>query len=65
MTNTITFPIANVDGRIYKNYTWIVVKEEEFTHKANERTWFVLRKPRGKVEYRGCKYENGAVYIFR
>ena len=65
MTNTITFPIAKVDSRIYKNYTWILVKEEKFTHKGKERTRFVLRKPRGKVEYRGVKYENGAVYIVR
>ena len=64
MTNTITFEIANVDGRIYKNYTWNVIKEEKFTHKGTERTQWQVRKPQGKRIYFVIEYANGLFSSF-
>tara|TARA_R100000406_G_scaffold85622_1_gene69133 strand:+ start:347 stop:544 length:198 start_codon:yes stop_codon:yes gene_type:complete len=65
MTKTITFETCKVDTRRINDMTWILLEQETFTFKGNERTRYLLRKPRGKVEYRGVKYENGDVWICR
>ena len=40
--------------------TYNVIRTEQFAHNGNERTWFVMKRPRGRVEYRVVRYENGS-----
>jgi len=39
--------------------TYNVVRTIEFSHNGCDRVWFVMKRPRGRVEYRVVRYENG------
>ena len=39
--------------------TYNVVRTIEFNHNGCDRVEFVMKRPRGRVEYRVVRYENG------
>ena len=39
--------------------TYNVVRSIEFNHNGCDRVEFVMKRPRGRVEYRVVRYENG------
>jgi len=59
MTKTITIKNALVETRNHKEITFQVLEEKPFTHNANKRVHYTLRKMNGRVNYVAVKYENG------
>ena len=43
----------------FNGITYNVVRAIEFNHEGNGRVQFVMKRPRGRVEYRVVRYENG------
>jgi hypothetical protein len=39
--------------------TYSVIRTVEFNHNGNDRVEYVMKRPRGRVEYRVVRYENG------
>jgi hypothetical protein len=40
--------------------TYNVIRTIEFNHNGNDRVEYVMKRPRGRVEYRVVRYENGS-----
>jgi hypothetical protein len=40
--------------------TYNVIRTEQFTHNGNDRVQYTMKRPRGRVEYRVVRYENGS-----